>query len=98
MHSGLNDHATEGTFRWTDCTTVSLLVDPWQARNWAAGEPSGPLSLTEQDCGTFTAEGQWADEVCNLRKKYICEIVPKGKSQFFVAFFFNLVLSSRFMS
>ncbi|XP_071822362.1 uncharacterized protein [Apostichopus japonicus] len=74
---GLNDHATEGTFRWTDCTTVSLLVDVWQARNWAAGEPSGPLSLTEQDCGTFTTEGQWADEVCNLRKKYICEIVPK---------------------
>ncbi len=64
---GMNDIASEGTWVWSDGTTVSYT-------NWHSGEPNDGGG--NEDCGQlnrFTDE-TWNDEPCSSAFAYICEL------------------------
>ena len=64
---GMNDIASEGTWAWSDGTTVSYT-------NWHSGEPNDGGG--NEDCGQlnrFTDE-TWNDEPCSSAFAYICEL------------------------
>ena len=68
------DQAVEGSWRWVqDCTRF----DPWQALNWAPGEPNDLVGY--QDCGILNRFGQWNDTVCDAAYPYVCEVMVKSK-------------------
>nr|QNH72454.1 toxin candidate TRINITY_DN20653_c5_g3_i1.p1 [Ceriantheomorphe brasiliensis] len=60
---GANDKANEGTFVWSDGSTMSYT-------NWAAGEPN---DNTNEDCvEILTKTFQWNDQQCSDINGYIC--------------------------
>jgi hypothetical protein len=61
---GLEDHATEGQYRWV---TDAPLGTP----RWAAGEPNNRGKI--EDCGEMRGSGEWNDDRCNARPIFICE-------------------------
>ncbi|XP_055958871.1 uncharacterized protein LOC126830395 [Patella vulgata] len=70
MWIGFNDLQHELMFEWSNDEEVLYT-------NWNLGQPSNPAG-TEEDCVTFTYKtGGWQDEVCDTKKKYICEMEKK---------------------
>ncbi|KAL3836018.1 hypothetical protein ACJMK2_021471 [Sinanodonta woodiana] len=77
---GVNDHGTEGGWRWSN-------GDPYFYFNWAKGEPNDYGN--GEDCGSIIAESEekyrWNDMPCNNTFGYICkkhasEITTKATS------------------
>ena len=64
---GLNDRASEGSFRWASGESVSYT-------NWHPGEPNN--SGGNEDCTQFNRfhpSQTWNDEPCNAAFRYVCE-------------------------
>ncbi|XP_077981827.1 cubilin-like [Glandiceps talaboti] len=71
---GYNDRAEESVWRWTDCS----YSNEWQLSNWAGGQPTnGP----NEDCAITTLGDQWADQDCNLKYAFVCEIIRKNHTK-----------------
>uniref|UniRef100_A0A3P8TJI4 C-type lectin domain-containing protein n=1 Tax=Amphiprion percula TaxID=161767 RepID=A0A3P8TJI4_AMPPE len=73
---GLNDHVVEGVYEWSDGSPFIEYLQYWmpgQPDNW--GDEPG------EDCGQVVGSsfGQWNDENCNVKRKYICKHI-NGKS------------------
>lgn len=71
---GATDALVEGTFTWTDGTTVAL-------PSWCPGEPN---ESGNEDCVIVTASdtptgGCWNDGTCDTRLGYICEAAPPSR-------------------
>ncbi|KAF3849178.1 hypothetical protein F7725_015675 [Dissostichus mawsoni] len=71
---GLNDQVSENVFEWSDGSTFIPYLSYWmdgQPDNW--GDEPG------EDCGQVVGEsqGQWNDENCNVKRKYICKHVNR---------------------
>ncbi|KAK1883605.1 Macrophage mannose receptor 1 [Dissostichus eleginoides] len=69
---GLNDQVSENVFEWSDGSTFIPYLSYWrdgQPDNW--GDEPG------EDCGQVVggSQGQWNDENCNVKRKYICKHV-----------------------
>ena len=66
--TGLNDRITEGTYMWSDGSSVEYT-------NWQPGEPSG------QDCVAYksSAFGSLADRTCTERHRYVCQQPLEGE-------------------
>nr|XP_040053507.1 macrophage mannose receptor 1 [Gasterosteus aculeatus aculeatus] len=69
---GLNDRAVEGVWEWSDGSPFITYLSYWisgQPDNW--GEEPG------EDCGQVAGAnfGQWNDENCGVKRKYICKHV-----------------------
>ncbi|CAJ1070748.1 macrophage mannose receptor 1 [Xyrichtys novacula] len=68
---GLNDRVTEGTWEWAD-------GDPFieYLSYWAPGQPDN-YGDSGEHCGQILGAsfGQWNDENCNVKRKYICKHV-----------------------
>ncbi|XP_049459415.1 macrophage mannose receptor 1 [Epinephelus fuscoguttatus] len=67
---GLNDQVTENVWEWSDGSPFLPYIAYWmpgQPDNWGDGE----------DCGQVvgSSNGQWNDENCNVKRKYICKHV-----------------------
>ncbi|KAG7499177.1 macrophage mannose receptor 1-like [Solea senegalensis] len=67
---GLNDQVTEGVWQWSDGSPFIEYLSQWmhgQPDNWGDGE----------DCAQVNgnSHGQWMDENCADKKKYICKHV-----------------------
>ncbi|XP_023136670.3 macrophage mannose receptor 1 [Amphiprion ocellaris] len=67
---GLNDHVVEGVYEWSDGSPFIEYLQYWmpgQPDNW--GDEPG------EDCGQVVGSsfGQWNDENCNVKRKYICK-------------------------
>ncbi|KAM7392700.1 hypothetical protein PAMA_007697 [Pampus argenteus] len=67
---GLTDEVEEGVWEWSDGTPFYEYLSYWkqgQPDNW--GDDPG------EDCGQVVgaSNGQWNDEKCNARRKYICK-------------------------
>jgi len=62
---GLNDLENDGTFVWTDGSSVSYT-------HWEAGQPN---DLLDQDCVNIIegSSGDWDDNHCKESKSFICE-------------------------
>ena len=79
MWIGLSDGATEGVFRWTDTTTVS--VSGWS--QWL--HDSNPAGGTYYNCvregGTWWERLWWAVD-CQLEYRFVCMEYISGKIQF----------------
>ncbi|KPP79615.1 macrophage mannose receptor 1-like, partial [Scleropages formosus] len=65
---GLNDIVSEGVWEWSDGSVYYPYLSYWksgQPDNWDDNE----------DCGQAQGEsnGQWNDEPCNTRRRYICK-------------------------
>ncbi|XP_074546917.1 uncharacterized protein LOC141805663 [Halichoeres trimaculatus] len=69
---GLNDRAVEGVYEWAD-------GDPFipYLSYWAPGQPDNWGAEPGEDCGQILGGsfGQWNDENCNIKRKYICKHV-----------------------
>ena len=73
---GLYDQATEGRWRWVDCSNAD---DTYT--NWGPGQPNDLANSTQpQDCGQIVsnANAEWNDWSCERALQYICEITEKG--------------------
>ncbi|XP_038074052.1 echinoidin-like [Patiria miniata] len=67
---GLNDHATEGSFVWTDGS-------PCDYFNWHNAEPNN--AGAGEQCGEinfFALDGTWNDHFCSRTHRFICKIPP----------------------
>ncbi|XP_026210251.1 C-type mannose receptor 2, partial [Anabas testudineus] len=69
---GLNDQFVEGIWEWSDGSPFIEYLSYWmqgQPDNW--GDEPG------EDCGQVVGSslGQWNDENCNVKRKYICKHV-----------------------
>ncbi|KAL2099694.1 hypothetical protein ACEWY4_004088 [Coilia grayii] len=63
---GLNDIVEEGVWEWSDGTVFNPLLAYWrpnQPDNWQ----------DDEDCGQVDSNGQWNDESCGVRRRYICK-------------------------
>lgn len=83
---GLNDAATEGAFRWTDGSNLTITPN-WkesvEERNNTTGE--------NKDCVEITYDGKWIDNRCFRLFGFICE---RGKGMIDYLFFSsNFILS-----
>uniref|UniRef100_A0AAY4ESS0 C-type lectin domain-containing protein n=1 Tax=Denticeps clupeoides TaxID=299321 RepID=A0AAY4ESS0_9TELE len=64
---GLNDIAEEGKWEWVDGSTYDHYLE-----NWRSGQPDNWDN--NEDCGQVGgANGQWNDENCGVRRRYICK-------------------------
>jgi len=76
---GATDQGHEGDWKWVDGSPVDKTK---KSKHWGAGEPDSGLGLVEEDCLATGFEllwihhGQWADEVCNSKFTFACEL-PK---------------------
>ena len=61
---GLGDHSNEGAFVWVTGAPISLAP-------WAAKEPNSLNGF--EDCVEIRASGEWNDDRCNARPRYVCE-------------------------
>ncbi|XP_076014518.1 uncharacterized protein LOC143007034 [Genypterus blacodes] len=66
---GLNDRITEDVWEWTDGTPFIELIS-----YWLQGQPD---NYNNEDCGQVlgTHFGQWNDENCDVKRKYICKYI-----------------------
>ena len=55
---GYHDQASEGTFVWSDGTTVDYI-------NWFPGEPNNCCTTEGEDCTHIWGGGTWNDMTCN---------------------------------
>lgn len=67
---GLNDIAVEGTYTWTDGSTVYYT-------DWYSGpgfkQPDDALQPDDEDCVfAFKAYAGWHDRICNATYGYVC--------------------------
>ncbi|XP_023264465.1 macrophage mannose receptor 1-like [Seriola lalandi dorsalis] len=74
---GLNDQVTEGAWEWSDGSPFIPYLSYWmqgQPDNW--GDEPG------EDCGQVVGSsfGQWNDENCNVKRKYICKHINPNPS------------------
>jgi len=76
---GLSDSATEGTFLWTDGSSLGTGLSP----NWASNQPatSGSTAAANQDCVKMKTDGTWDDVGCNKNTAtdgfgFVCERLP----------------------
>jgi hypothetical protein len=82
---GLNDRAAEGTFQWTDGTSL----DEVAYKHWADGEPSNTLyspgdwgGELDEDCCYIhglkykdeNKQGLWGDHPCTQKLSAVCEV------------------------
>ncbi|XP_032868215.1 C-type lectin domain family 17, member A-like [Amblyraja radiata] len=63
---GLSDSASEGDWRWVDGTDYQSTVTFWDK-----GEPND--ANNGEDCGEINGVGQWNDQPCENKQKWICE-------------------------
>ena len=69
---GLGDHASEGAFVWVTGGPISFAP-------WALKEPNSLNGY--EDCVEIRATGEWNDDRCNARPRYVCEcdgVLPVG--------------------
>ena len=64
---GLNDITTEGSFVWSDGSSVTHT-------KWTSGEPNNEFNI--QDCVMSTRDGKWEDSQCERELPFICETSP----------------------
>jgi len=82
---GLNDRAAEGTFQWTDGTSL----DEVAYKHWADGEPSNTVyspgewgGELDEDCCYIhgykyrdeNKQGMWGDHPCTQKLSAVCEV------------------------
>lgn len=61
-----NDREMEGTFRWTDGSTLTYSA-------WAENEPNDAGGAEDCAQGNFRGVGQWNDGRCSGGQVYVCE-------------------------
>ncbi len=69
---GLGDHSSEGAFVWVTGAPINFAP-------WAANEPNSLNGY--EDCVEIRATGEWNDDRCNARPRYVCEcdgVLPSG--------------------
>ncbi|KAA8584470.1 hypothetical protein FQN60_008255 [Etheostoma spectabile] len=74
---GLNDEIAEGVWEWSDGSPFIPYLTYWmqgQPDNWG-NEPG-------EDCGQVVGSsfGQWNDENCSVKRKYICKYINQNPS------------------
>ncbi|XP_029301044.1 C-type mannose receptor 2-like [Cottoperca gobio] len=69
---GLNDHVSEGVYEWSDGSPFIPYLSYWKT-----GQPDNWGDEPGEDCGQVLGanDGQWNDENCNAKRKYICKHV-----------------------
>ncbi|KAM6975835.1 uncharacterized protein LKV04_015092 [Tautogolabrus adspersus] len=69
---GLNDRIVENVWEWADGDNFNEHLS-----FWAPGQPDNWGAEPGEDCGQVLGEsfGQWNDENCNVKRKYICKHV-----------------------
>uniref|UniRef100_A0A3Q3FQH5 C-type lectin domain-containing protein n=1 Tax=Labrus bergylta TaxID=56723 RepID=A0A3Q3FQH5_9LABR len=69
---GLNDRIAENVWEWADGDTYNEHLS-----FWAPGQPDNWGAEPGEDCGQVLggSYGQWNDENCNVKRKYICKHV-----------------------
>ncbi|KAM8828848.1 secretory phospholipase A2 receptor isoform 3-T3 [Spinachia spinachia] len=69
---GLTDRAVEGVWEWSDGSPFIPYLS-----YWTAGQPDNWGEEPGEDCGQVAGgnRGQWNDENCGVRRKYICKHV-----------------------
>lgn len=66
---GLNDRKVEGTYEWTDKSSVTY-------KNWAPLEPGNGFLGKLTDCAVIsgdTQNGTWSMSMCFFRRGYVCK-------------------------
>jgi hypothetical protein len=91
---GLNDRAAEGTFQWTDGTSL----DEVAYKHWAKGEPSNTQYAAnsdwgdvDEDCVYIHGQGYpdagkrsfWGDHPCPQKMASICQVPAQFTTRFF---------------
>ena len=69
---GLTDTEIEGTFVWSDGSTVVYT-------NWEDGEPNDEHGIG--DCVILVANGKWNDTPCSMWYEYLCKFPNAQTSQ-----------------
>lgn len=69
---GLTDTEIEGTFVWSDGSTVVYT-------NWDDGEPNNEYGIG--DCVILVANGKWNDTPCSMWYEYVCKFTNAQTSQ-----------------
>ena len=70
---GLTDTDIEGTFVWSDGSTVSYT-------NWGDSEPDDDFGIG--DCVILVAaNGKWNDTPCNMWYEYVCKFAQPFEGQ-----------------
>lgn len=58
-------------FSWHDGSPVNFL-------NWNKGEPSDPMSSSQEECvEMYTDSGKWNDVTCFTKRRYVCKKTPR---------------------
>ena len=63
---GLNDSKTEGTFVWSDGSTVTYA-------NWELGEPDDGYNMSDCVVLLGSSDGKWNDTPCIMWNEYVCK-------------------------
>lgn len=65
-------------FSWRDNSPVNFL-------NWNKGEPSDPMSSSQEECvEMYTDSGKWNDVTCFTKRRYVCKKTPQKSTTPFV--------------
>ena len=76
---GLNDRATEGTWKWSDGTHID--ESKFVYTHWSDNEPND--HSTGEDCVELlpsASDFKWNDKKCNSLRPFVCETVCAGPS------------------
>ncbi|XP_071490718.1 uncharacterized protein [Diadema antillarum] len=68
---GLYDKADEGSYRWVDCSDLSL----WGQAQWDVGQPSDVDG--SENCGQLQDNAKFNDRACERALPFVCEIIVK---------------------
>ena len=73
---GLSDIDTEGTFVWTEDSSIGWKDGDSNSNlysNWVNGNPDNHNG--DQDCVVMIENGRWDDASCNAENRYICSML-----------------------